>query len=70
MVITLGKMRNRLKGVFGPKFDLSLATSPGGGDSARTHVTVFHHFLNFSIDVSMVHLYKLIDLLIKLQIWY
>jgi hypothetical protein len=68
-VITPGKMRNRLKGIFGPRSDLPRATSHGHG-GARARVAVLHPFLNFSIDAPMVHLFKLIDLSFELPIWY
>jgi hypothetical protein len=78
------KMCNRLKGIFGPRFDLPRATShepratshdhghgpAGGGGGARARVAVLHPFLNFSIDAPMVHLFKLIDLSFELPIWY
>jgi hypothetical protein len=73
-VIAPGKMRNRLKGIFGPRSDLPRATSHGpaggGGGRARARVAVLHLFLNFSIDAPMVHLFKLIDLSFELPIWY
>jgi hypothetical protein len=33
-------------------------------------VAVFHPFLNFLIDAPMVHLFKFIDLSLKLLVWY
>jgi hypothetical protein len=73
-VIAPGKMRNRLKGIFGPRSDLPRATSheprPGPAGGARARVAVLHPFLNFSIDAPMVHLFKLIDLSFELPIWY
>jgi hypothetical protein len=33
-------------------------------------VAVFHPFLNFLIDAPMVHLFKFIDLSVKLSVWY
>jgi hypothetical protein len=38
--------------------------------AARVHVAVLHPFLCFSIDVPMVHLFKLIELSLKLPVWY
>ena len=80
-VIAPGKMRNRLKGIFGPRSDLPRATShghghghghgpAGGGGGARARVAVLHPFLNFSIDAPMVHLFKLIELFLELLVWY
>jgi hypothetical protein len=36
----------------------------------HARVTVLHPFLNFSIDTSIVHLFKLIDVFIELLAWY
>jgi hypothetical protein len=82
-VIAPGKMRNRLKGIFGPRSDLPRATSHAIRQEteprarhgrrrrrARARVAVLHPFLNFSIDAPMVHLFKLIDLSFELSIWY
>jgi hypothetical protein len=35
--------------------------------ATRARVAVLHHFLNFSIDAPMIHLFKLIDLSLELQ---
>jgi hypothetical protein len=62
-VITLGKMRNRLKGIFGPMSDLPRAMSHDpAGQPAAAHARVWQSFilfLNFSIDAPMAHLFKL-----------
>jgi hypothetical protein len=39
-------------------------------DQWRARVTVLHLFLSFSIDAPMVHLFKLIELSLKLSVWY
>jgi hypothetical protein len=64
------QMRNRLKGIFGPRSDLPRATARPAAAAARARVAVLHLFLNFSIDAPMVHLFKLIDLSFELPIWY
>jgi hypothetical protein len=61
-IITLGKMCNRLKRIFGPKSDLPQATSARPTAAAR--VAVFYPFLNVSIDA---HLFKLIDCSLNFQ---
>jgi hypothetical protein len=61
-------MRNRLKGIFGPR-STNHGHDPGGG-GACARVVVLYHFLNFSIDALMVYLFKLIDLSIELTVWY
>jgi hypothetical protein len=59
----------------GPIYHEPRAMSHGHGHGptrlvARVRVAVLHHFLNFSIDAPMVHLFKLIDLSLKLPVWY
>jgi hypothetical protein len=68
-VITPDKMRNRLKGIFGPRSDLPRTTGHGSARpaAARACVASPSSFLNFSIDAPTVHLFKLIDCLLNFQ---
>jgi hypothetical protein len=63
-VNTLGKMRNRLKGIFEPGHGHDHDPTAAAGAC----VAVLHPFLNFSIDAPMIHLFKLIDLSLELPI--
>jgi hypothetical protein len=68
-IITPGKIRNRLKGIFGPR---SVYHEPQPGRRRRLYdgarVAVIHPFFNFSIDAPMIYIFKLIDLSLELPI--
>jgi hypothetical protein len=60
-----------LERILGPRSDLpghDHAASATAQPAARVRVTILHLYLIFSIDASMVHLFKLIELSLKLPI--
>jgi hypothetical protein len=45
-------------------------TATAQPDRWRARVAVLHPFLSFSIDTPKIHLFKLIELSLKLPVWY